>query len=69
MQSPTGTVCVCVSTDVARLLCVSTSTICHQETYTNAEFYEFVHPWSDSLPYTYDKFDFDYCASYGVSVV
>jgi hypothetical protein len=50
-------------------LCLHLCTICRQETYTNAEFYEFVHPWSDSLPYTYDKFDFDYCASYGVSVV
>ena len=39
-----------------------------KETYTNAEFYEFVHPWSDSLPYTYDKFDFDYCSSYGVNI-
>lgn len=29
--------------------------------YTNAEFYDFMHPWSDDLPYTYDTFDYDYC--------
>jgi hypothetical protein len=33
--------------------------------YTNAEFYDFIHPWSDDLPYTYDTWDFDYCAEQG----
>jgi len=31
------------------------------ESYTNIEFYDFMHPWSDDLPYTYDTFDYDYC--------
>jgi hypothetical protein len=35
------------------------------ETYTNAEFLAFIHPWSADLPYTYDTFDFDYCAAAG----
>lgn len=35
------------------------------EEYTNADFYEFIHPWSDDLPYTYDTWDFDYCAEQG----
>ena len=35
------------------------------DTYTNAEFWEFMHPWTDSLPYTYDTFDFDYCDEQG----
>jgi hypothetical protein len=33
--------------------------------YTNREFYDFAHPWNDSLPYTYDSFDFNYCAYEG----
>ena len=35
------------------------------EKYTNAEFMSFIHPWNDDLPYTYDTFDFDYCADAG----
>ena len=35
------------------------------EEYTNADFYEFIHPWSDDLPYTYDTWDFDYCTEQG----
>ena len=31
------------------------------DSYTNIEFYDFMHPWSDDLPYTYDTFDYDYC--------
>ena len=38
------------------------------ETYTNGGFYEFMHPWNDALPYTYDTFDFDYCADQGVDI-
>ena len=37
------------------------------EEYTNIEFYDFIHPWSDDLPYTYDTWDFDYCADQGYS--
>jgi hypothetical protein len=35
------------------------------ETYTNKELYAFIHPANDDLPYTYDTFDFDYCAEVG----
>ena len=31
------------------------------------DFYNFIHPWSDDLPYTYDAWDFDYCADQGFS--
>ena len=38
------------------------------ETYSNSEFYEFMHPWNEELLYTYDTFDFDYCADQGVDI-
>jgi len=34
------------------------------ETYTNIEFYEFMNPWSDDLPYVYSSYDYDYCDTY-----
>ena len=37
------------------------------EKYTNNDFYDFIHPWSDDLPYTYDTWGFDYCADQGFS--
>ncbi len=39
------------------------------ETYTNAEFFEFIHPWNDYLPYVYDTYHFDYCHEDGVYFV
>jgi hypothetical protein len=38
-----------------------------EETYTNQEFYNFIHPWNNDLPYTYDTWDFDYCEEQGYS--
>jgi hypothetical protein len=38
-----------------------------EETYTNQEFYDFIHPWTNDLPYTYDTWDFDYCEEQGYS--
>jgi hypothetical protein len=35
------------------------------ETYTNKQFYDFMDPWNDDLPYTYDTFDYDYCTDTG----
>lgn len=35
------------------------------DSYTNQEFYDFIHPWNDDLPYTYDTWDFDYCSDVG----
>lgn len=35
------------------------------ETYTNADFYTFLHPWNEELPYIYDTYDFDYCIAEG----
>ena len=34
------------------------------ETYTNREFYTFIHPNNIDLPYVYDDYEFDYCAEY-----
>ena len=31
------------------------------ESYTNQEFYDFMHPNNADLPYVYDSYDFDYC--------
>jgi len=38
-----------------------------EESYTNQEFYDFIHPWTNDLPYTYDTWDFDYCEEQGYS--
>jgi hypothetical protein len=35
------------------------------ETYSNREFYNFMHPWNGELPYIYDDYAFDYCAEEG----
>jgi len=32
--------------------------------YTNSEFYTFVDPWNEDLPYIYDTYDFEYCETY-----
>eukprot|EP01034_Spumella_vulgaris_P035205 gene35205-43401_t len=39
------------------------------ETYTNAEMYAFMHPWTADLPYTYDTFDYDYCTEKGYDMM
>jgi len=35
------------------------------DTYTNADFYTFTHPWNEDLPYVYDTYSFDYCTDAG----
>jgi len=35
------------------------------ETYTNREMWEFMHPWNDDLPYVYDTYDYNYCSENG----
>jgi hypothetical protein len=35
------------------------------DAYTNGGFWALLHPWSDALPYTYDTFEYDYCADDG----
>lgn len=35
------------------------------ETYTNSEFFSFIHPLNEEMPYMYDTYDFDYCADQG----
>jgi len=37
------------------------------ETYTNLEFYDFINPWNEDLPYVYDSYSYDYCYQQGVS--
>lgn len=34
------------------------------ETYTNKELYDFIHPWNDDVPYVFDTYTFDYCNVY-----
>ena len=34
------------------------------ETYSNTDFYTFMDPWNEELPYAYDSYDFDYCETY-----
>jgi hypothetical protein len=34
------------------------------ETYTNRDFYDFIHPWNDDLPYVFESLDFDYCIDF-----
>ena len=41
--------------------------ISDNDEYTNQEFYDFIHPWTEELPYTYDSWNFDYCAEQGYS--
>jgi hypothetical protein len=36
------------------------------DTYTNVEFYKFINPWEETLPYIYDRYDYEYCAESGV---
>jgi hypothetical protein len=31
------------------------------ETYTNKQMFDFIHPWNEELPYVYDSYAFDYC--------
>lgn len=33
--------------------------------FNNEEFYEFMHPYSEKLPYMYDNYDFDHCTGQG----
>lgn len=34
------------------------------KSYTNSEFYDFINPWSDDLPYVFDTYTYDYCNEY-----
>ena len=36
--------------------------------YTNAQFYEFLHPHNDDLPYVYDNFLWSHCSNAGVNI-
>ena len=38
------------------------------ETYTNKEFYQFLHPNNDQLPYVYDSMEWSHCDDMGVSM-
>jgi hypothetical protein len=39
------------------------------DSYTVGSFYEFMHPWNDALPYTYDSFEYDYCDEVGMPFI
>lgn len=34
------------------------------DSYTNTEFYDFINPWTDDLPYVFDTYLYDYCSEY-----
>jgi len=34
-------------------------------TFTNGEFYDFMHPFNEELPYMYDNYDYDHCLEQG----
>jgi len=34
-------------------------------TFTNQEYYDFMHPFTEDLPYLYDNYDFDHCLEQG----
>jgi len=36
------------------------------ESYTNIEFYDFMSPWNDDLPYVFHTYDYDYCRIYDI---
>ena len=38
------------------------------ETYTNHQFYDFMEPNNDELPYVYDSFEYEHCDAIGVSM-
>lgn len=42
-----------------------TNFVGNDETYTNSEMFEFIHPFSDDLPYTYDTLSYSYCTDQG----
>mmetsp|Transcript_19693 Transcript_19693/g.17875 ORF Transcript_19693/g.17875 Transcript_19693/m.17875 type:complete len:530 (+) Transcript_19693:381-1970(+) len=35
----------------------------NNEIYSNKDFYDFIHPWNEKLPYVYDTYSFSYCDS------
>mmetsp|Transcript_8614 Transcript_8614/g.15249 ORF Transcript_8614/g.15249 Transcript_8614/m.15249 type:complete len:389 (+) Transcript_8614:217-1383(+) len=37
--------------------------------FTNGEFYQFLHPYNEELPYMYDNYDMDYCAEQGYDLL
>ena len=39
------------------------------ETYTNRQFFDFIHPWNDALPYVYDSYSFPHCEERGFTFV
>lgn len=35
------------------------------EKYSNRDFFDFINPWNEDLPYVYDSYSYDYCADQG----